>query len=66
MNRTKLLTIAVIGLLLLNLGVLGMMFLSKPPHPPMPPEMHGGPRPDGPKQIIIDRLHLDAAQQKRV
>ena len=64
MNRTKLLTIAVIGLLLLNLGVLGMMFFSKPPHPPMPPQMNGGPRGEGPKQIIIERLHFDAMQQK--
>jgi periplasmic protein CpxP/Spy len=64
MNRTKLLTIAVIGLLFLNLGTLGILFFSRPPHPPMPPEMRGGQRGEGPKQIMIERLHLDAIQQK--
>jgi len=63
MNRTKLLTIAVIGLLLLNFGILGVMFFGKPAHPPMHPP-HGGPNGEGPKQIIIERLHLDAMQQK--
>lgn len=63
MNRTKLLTIAVIGLLLLNFGILGVMFFGKPSHPPMHPP-HGGPKGEGPKQIIIERLHLDATQQK--
>ena len=63
MNRTKLLTIAVIGLLLLNLGTMGVMIMQKPPRPPhgeMPPPPHG----EGPKQIIIDRLNFDAIQQK--
>jgi periplasmic protein CpxP/Spy len=62
MNRTKLLTIAVIGLLLLNFGLLGMMILRKPPglpHGEIP--HHEG----GPKRIIIERLHLDAAQQSQ-
>ena len=63
MNRTKLLTIAVIGLLLINLGTLGVMMMHKPPRPPhgeMPP-----PNGEGPKQMIIDRLHFDNAQQKQ-
>ncbi|CAN5402356.1 hypothetical protein BH10BAC1_BH10BAC1_01970 [soil metagenome] len=62
MNRTKLLTIAVIGLLLINLGTLAVMMMQKPPRPPhgdMPP-----PRGEGPKQIIIDRLHFDVMQEK--
>lgn len=63
MNRTKLLTIAVIGLLLLNFGILGVMFFGKSSHPPMHPP-HGGLKGEGPKQIIIERLHLDATQQK--
>ena len=63
MNRTKLLTIAVIGLLLLNFGILGVMFFGKPSHPPMHPE-HGGQKGEGPKQIIIERLHFDVMQQK--
>lgn len=63
MNRTKLLTIAVIGLLLLNFGILGVMFFGKSSPPPMHPP-HGGPKGEGPKQIIIERLHFDATQQK--
>lgn len=63
MNRTKLLTIAVTGLLLLNFGILGVMFFGKPSHPPMHPP-HGGPKGEGPKQIIIERLHFDEMQQK--
>lgn len=59
MERTKLLTISVIGLLVINLATLGFLFLNGPkghrPH-------HGG-RPE-PKQIIIEKLHFDAAQQK--
>lgn len=63
MNRTKLLTIAVIGLLLLNFGILAVMFFGKPSHQPMYPP-HDGPKGEGPKQIIIERLHFDAMQQK--
>jgi Spy/CpxP family protein refolding chaperone len=62
MEKTKLLTITVIGLLLLNFATLGFLFISgtkdrKPPHD----------RPEGrhePKKIIIERLHFDANQQK--
>jgi len=71
MNRTKLLTIAVIGLLLVNLGTLAFLFLQKGHHPPHMP-MHGpggpdgpGPRGEGPKRIIIERLNFDDAQQKQ-
>ena len=63
MNRTKLLTIAVIGLLLLNFGILGVMFFGKSSHPPMY-SPHGGPKGEGPKHIIIERLHFDETQQK--
>jgi len=63
MNKTKLLTIAIIGLLLLNFGILGVMFFGKSPHPPMHPPQ-GGPKGEGPKQIIIERLHFDSMQQK--
>ncbi|MEO5775773.1 MAG: periplasmic heavy metal sensor [Flavobacterium sp.] len=59
MEKTKLLTITVIGLLLLNLGTLGFLFLNGP-------KGHRPPR-EGrqePKTIIIDKLHLDAQQQK--
>lgn len=64
MNRTKLLTIAVIGLLLINLGALGVFIMHKPPRPPhgdMPLPQQGG----GPKELIIDRLHFDAGQEKQ-
>jgi periplasmic protein CpxP/Spy len=60
MNRTKLLTIAVIGLLLLNLGMIGVLFFTKPEFP----MMDQGPRGEGPKKIIIERLHFDEQQQK--
>lgn len=63
MNRTKLLTVAVIGLLIVNLGTLGFLLVNKPQHPMHPPA--GGPRGEGPKKIIIERLHFDAEQQKQ-
>ena len=59
MEKTKLLTITVIGLLLLNFGTLGFLFL-KGPRGHRPPH-EGGP---SPKEIIAERLHFDAAQQK--
>ena len=59
MEKTKLLTITIIGLLLLNLGTLGFLFLNGKGHRP-PRE---GSKPE-PKEVIIDKLHFDAAQQK--
>nr|WP_294776725.1 hypothetical protein [uncultured Flavobacterium sp.] len=59
MERTKLLTITVIGLLLLNLVTLGFLFLNSPKPGRMPHE--GRPQP---KEIIIEKLHFDAAQQE--
>ncbi len=63
MNRTKLLTIAVLGLLLINISTLCVLILHKPHRPPMgevsiPPG-------EGPKRIIIERLHFDDAQQQQ-
>ena len=58
MSKMKLLSIAVIGLLLLNFGTLAFLFLNKPPHPPMGP----GPGGEGPKRIIIERLGFDKEQ----
>lgn len=52
--------VTVIGLLVLNFATLGYLFFngSKGQHPPM----HGrGPQP---KEVIIDKLHFDATQQK--
>ena len=54
MTKTKLLTVAVITLLILNVATLTFIFMHKPP-------MHDG---EGPKQLIIERLHFDEAQQK--
>ncbi|HNP31736.1 MAG TPA: hypothetical protein PKN96_00430 [Flavobacterium sp.] len=58
MEKTKLLTIAVIGLLVINFGTLGFLLLGpkghRPPH-------EGGPQP---KEIITRKLHFDANQQK--
>jgi len=58
MSKMKLLSIAVLGLLLLNFGTLAFLFLNKPPHPPMGP----GPGEEGPKRIIIERLGFDKEQ----
>lgn len=59
MEKTKLLTIAVIGLLLINIGTLGFLLLNGKEH--RPPHEDGRPEP---KEIIIEKLHFDAAQQK--
>ncbi len=56
MTRTRLLSIAVVALVVLNLTTLGVLFFRRPPHP------HG--RHEGPRAIIIERLQLDADQVK--
>ncbi len=70
MNRTKLLTIAVLGLLLINLGTLIFILSKKSDSKPL---LHQHPkgmrdekqREEGPKQIIIERLNFDTLQQKK-
>lgn len=57
MSKIKLLSIAVIGLLLLNLGLISFLFLHKPAHPPFP-----GPGRTQPREIIIRKLALDPEQ----
>jgi periplasmic protein CpxP/Spy len=59
MSKIKLLTIAVIGLLAINVGVIGVLLMRKPPMPPegMPPA-----KLEGPKKFIIEKLHFDKAQ----
>lgn len=59
MERTKLLTISIIGLLLLNIATLGFLFFNGFKPEGMP---HEGRR--QPKAIIIEKLHFDANQQK--
>ncbi len=55
MNKIKLLTYAVIGLLLLNVGIILFLFFSRPNR--NPDENHGRP-----KEIITEKLHFDANQ----
>lgn len=62
MDKTKLLTFAVIALLLLNLGTLSFLFLTNPNgnHP------HGDSNFKGraePKEIIIEKLNFDSKQK---
>ncbi|MBK8519307.1 MAG: hypothetical protein IPL55_24405 [Saprospiraceae bacterium] len=59
MSKLRLLSIAVIGLILINMVIVGFLLLRKPIHlgpgrPPMEQE--------GPKQVIIERLNLDDVQ----
>ncbi len=59
MSKIKLLTIAVIALLVINTGIVGFLLMKKPPMPP------GGSPPmgrDGPRKMIIERLHFDKEQ----
>lgn len=62
MERTKLLTITVIGLLLLNFATLGFLFMNGPKGH-KPPHDRPGER-SNPKEIIVEKLHFDATQQK--
>ncbi|WP_255156847.1 Spy/CpxP family protein refolding chaperone [Ferruginibacter sp. HRS2-29] len=57
MSKLKLLQIAVIGLLLINMAVLAWLFYGKPDRPPL--GMAGR---EGPADIIIERLHFDKQQ----
>ena len=59
MSKSKLLSIAVIGLLVINLGILAFLFTRKPPNPP---KDGPGMSQEGPKKIIIERLHFDKDQ----
>lgn len=61
MNRTKLLTAAVTGLLLINIATLGVLVFRRPHHPPQENPAQPG---EGPKRAIIERLHFDTQQQK--
>jgi hypothetical protein len=56
MSKIKLLSFAVAGLLLLNLGTLAFLFFNKPSKPAGPTGE------EGPKRIIIERLGFDKEQ----
>ena len=62
MNKTRLLTLAVLALLAINMGLLTFLFFGKPPRPPRGGAAGGQ---DGPKQVIIDKLHLGEKQVAR-
>jgi len=57
MTKVKLLGTAVVVLVLLNIGTLAMLFTGRPGH-------HRPPHREGPKAVIIERLHFDAEQVK--
>ncbi|HEX8516106.1 MAG TPA: periplasmic heavy metal sensor [Bacteroidia bacterium] len=59
MSRTRLLTLAIVVLVLLNLGTLGTIFYQGMIHHKLPPPG------EGPKMIIIERLQFDEVQQKQ-
>jgi hypothetical protein len=62
MERSKLSRYLIIGLVLINISM--MVFMIVRPGKPRGPH-DGPPRGEGPKQIIIERLHLDARQQEK-
>jgi protein CpxP len=57
MDKIKILTAAVLGLLILNMGTLGYLILngskSRRPHPHR----------EGPKNLIVEKLHFDKKQE---
>jgi hypothetical protein len=59
MEKTKLLTITVIGLLLLNFATIGFLFLNGPKGNRLPHLDR-----QEPKAVIIEKLHFDTNQQK--
>ncbi|MFZ4621341.1 MAG: hypothetical protein ACOYNS_12345 [Bacteroidota bacterium] len=59
MNKTKLLTIAVAVLFLMNVGIISFLLLNKPPRP------DGGRNGEGPKRLVIERLHFNKEQIDR-
>jgi protein CpxP len=59
MSKIKLLTIAVIGLFLLNIGMITFMLLRNPPRPGAGrPPLHK----EAPREAIIQMLHFDKEQ----
>lgn len=63
MNKTRLLSISILILVLINIATLSFLWMGgmhRPPFPPAGPQGRG----QGPKMIIIQRLHFNAAQQK--
>jgi periplasmic protein CpxP/Spy len=62
MTKIKILSISVAVLILLNIGLLIMMFLQGPPHHPKDfPPHHDQ---EGPKELIIHQLHFSDEQKE--
>jgi periplasmic protein CpxP/Spy len=59
MSKVKILVMAVVGLLLLNITVIGLQIFKKPP---LPFKGNGTKGEGGPKNIIIERLRFDKDQ----
>lgn len=55
MSKIKFLTALVLGLLLINIGLVFLVFFNKPPHPKFK-------KGEGPRAYIIEELNLDEAQ----
>lgn len=64
MERTKLLTLVVIGLFLLNLFTLGFV-LFKPTSASLMVNQQGPPEGEGPARLIMQRLHFDERQKQQ-
>ena len=62
MTRINLLTIAVFGLLAINIGLLGVLFFRTPP--PLQRKGHAHLQ-EGPKEFIIKKLQFDSNQAKQ-
>jgi hypothetical protein len=64
MNKTTLLSIAIAGLILVNLGLMAVLLHRLPAQQQsqLPPPQQPGPPHEGPKRIIIERLHFDPKQ----
>jgi protein CpxP len=58
MSKVTMLTLAVVGLLAVNLGLIAFLVLRKPGPPPHE-------RQDGPRNVIIEKLGLTEAQTAR-
>jgi len=61
MKKDTLLTIAVLGLLVLNIALVIIFYVNQGKRPFMPPPPRGNEHPD---KVIIDRLKFDETQQK--